>query len=156
MIRLLTIPFGLWRWGLGRLAQHLHEVVRSLDVAHVFIWALLLAPATLGLFDLGTLPDWAWVGILGGYYLVVAPLLVAFYVPPTAGEEAAKDSECLLGPHQEVNTLLKGEVAQLRGELAIAQTEGQRSRERLEAENRILRKALDEYRVEVLKRGGAA
>jgi hypothetical protein len=104
------------------------------------------------LFDLGRLPGWAWVGMVVVYYLVVAPLLLALKVPPTAAEEAeetARPLKGLLGWYQEQNERLRHEVAQLR----TAQAEGQRYCERLEAENRLQGKAIDEYRLEILKRG---
>jgi hypothetical protein len=91
---------------------------------------------------------WGALNILAGGLLFLPPVRRVLQ----AQREAMVAAEEPLRQEQETNARLSQELAKVRGWLA----EEQRCRERLETENRQLLKALEECRLEVMKREGSA
>jgi hypothetical protein len=85
----------IWLHGLRQVVKRAVEVHRLWGVGLVLVWAVILAPLGIGrwlshddVLDVNHLPLWVSYVLLAGYYLAVAPVLLAFNVPPTAAESA--------------------------------------------------------------------
>jgi hypothetical protein len=94
MKRTLRLLGHTWLRGWRQLWKHIVEIRRVWGIGLVIVWVILTAPIFIeawlvhrGVF-LGSIPAWAYLTILGAYYLLLAPVLLAFRVPPTPSETA--------------------------------------------------------------------